>query len=242
MIEQGTTERLFQKYNTFTQRVTIENISSRKSMFNAFQRTLSQFLPVEKSAKILDVACGEGALLSFLKLKKYDNIFGFDISSENIDICHSLGLNFVQKFDALKINDFESQESFDVIFALDILEHIPKEKAVIFLEQIKNRLKPGGYVIIQTPNMGCVTACLLRYNDLSHEFGLTEKSCISLFTIAGFDINNISIKPAWNASTLSGYLREAYLCLLHHLIFITDGAGYSKIPTKNLLIRACREK
>ncbi len=104
--------------------------------------------------------------------------------------------------------------------------------------QIKNKLNPGGYVVIQTPNMGSVLGCLYRYNDLSHEFGLTEKSALSLLKVAGFSADQIEIKPAWNASKVSGYLREIFLRLLHKLIFLTDGAGYPKIPTKNLLIRA----
>lgn len=233
-----TRERLLEEYNTFLERSTIENSKSKKLMFLAFQRTLKPFLPLDRSVKILDVACGEGALLAFLKEKEYVNLSGFDISPQNVAICHELGLNFVKQFDALKVSDFLNEQRFDVIFALDILEHIPKQTSAEFLLQIKNKLNPGGYVVIQTPNMGSILGCLYRYNDLSHEFGLTEKSALSLLKVAGFSPEQIEIRPAWNASKLSGYGREILLRFLHRLIFLTDGAGAPKIPTKNLLIRA----
>ncbi len=126
-----TRERLLEEYNTFLQRSTIENSKSKKLMFLSFQRTLKPFLPRNRSVKILDVACGEGALLAFLKEKGYENISGFDISPQNVAICHQLGLISVQQFDALQLSKFRSGQRFDVIFALDILEHIPKQTAAL---------------------------------------------------------------------------------------------------------------
>lgn len=238
MNQKNTTERLLEKYNTYVQRPTIEDSHSKKMIFQYFQRILGPWLPMDRSAIILDVGCGEGALMAFLKEKGYKNLSGFDISPENVAICHRLGFSSVQQFDVLHLKKYSSVECFDVIFAVDILEHLPKQAAAEFLEQIREKLKLGGYVIIQTPNMGSVLSCLYRYGDLSHEFGLTEQSALNLLTIAGFATDKIEIRPSWNASTLLGYIREAYLRLLHQLIFLADGAGRPKIPTKNLLIRA----
>jgi hypothetical protein len=70
------------------------------------------------------------------------------------------------------------------------------------------------------------------------EFSVTEKSACHLLAIAGFVTDKIELKPSWNASTPSGYLREAYLRLLHPIVFLAEGAGRPKIPTKNILIRA----
>ena len=177
-------------------------------------------------------------MLAFLRHKGYTNLSGFDISSENVSICHRLGFSFVEEYDALQFKEYPITEQFDVIFALDIIEHLPKQAAAEFLEQIHKRLKPGGYVVIQTPNMGSLLASIYRYDDLSHEFGLTERASWNLLKISGFAADKIEIKPSWNASTILGYTREAYLSFLHQMIHLTEGSGRSKIPTKNLLIRA----
>ncbi|MBW4596874.1 MAG: class I SAM-dependent methyltransferase [Brasilonema angustatum HA4187-MV1] len=238
MSYKSTTDRLFEQYNTYIQRPTIENSRSKKLIYQYFQRILNPWLPVDRSARILDVGCGEGALIAFLKEKGYTNLSGFDISPQNVAICHRLGFKFVQQLDVLQLKQDPRAERYDVIFAIDILEHLPKQAAAQFLEQIRKQLKPGGYVVVQTPNMGSVFGCLYRYADLSHEFGLTEHSAVSLLTIAGFAAEKVEIKPSWNASTFLGYLREAYLRVLHQVIFLAEGAGCPKIPTKNLLMRA----
>ena len=238
MKEQTTTEKLFEHYNTYTGRSTVENSDSQKKIFRYLQRILNPWLPINYSTNILDIGCGEGALLAFLKHKGYVNLSGFDISSENVSICHRLGFSFVEQCDVLKLREYPITEQFDVIFALDIIEHLPKQAAAEFLEQIHKRLNSGGYVVIQTPNMGSLLASISRYGDLSHEFGLTEGTARNLLIISGFAADKIEIKPSWNASTVAGYMREAYLSFLHKMIYLTEGTGRPKIPTKNILIRA----
>lgn len=233
-----TTERLFERYNTHNRRPTIQSPRHRKLIFSAFRRTLGPWLPTDKSSWILDIGCGEGSLLAFLRESGYTNLAGFDLSPQNVRICHDLGLTFVEQFDALRLREFGGTHRYDVIFAMDVLEHLPKESAAQFLEDARLRVASGGYLVIQTPNMGSIVGCYARYYDLSHEFGLTEKSALDLYTLAGYNPANIEIRPAWNATTPLGYLREAYLRILHRLIFLSEGSTRPRIPTKNLLVRA----
>jgi 2-polyprenyl-3-methyl-5-hydroxy-6-metoxy-1,4-benzoquinol methylase len=237
---EGTRERLFERYNTYTRRTTVKDEGLRLTIFKSFQRVLRPWLPPDKSALILDIGCGEGALLAFLKNHGYRNLFGFDISAENVALCQELGFSSVSQFDALKLGSFPGPQHFDVIFAMDLLEHLAKHSAAGFLEQIRERLRPNGYMVLQTPNMGSILGLYHRFSDLSHEFCLTEKSAVDLLMIAGFAFDRIEIRPAWNATTTLGYLREIYLKLIHWMIFVAEGAGRPRIPTKNLLIRARR--
>jgi 2-polyprenyl-3-methyl-5-hydroxy-6-metoxy-1,4-benzoquinol methylase len=232
-----TTERVIERYNTVNGRPVIGSGSTEKTIFRSFRRTLGDWLPRDRSEKILDVACGEGALLAFLTQAGYTNLSGFDLSPENVEICHRLGLAFVEKFDALQVAEWKGSE-YDVIFAMDILEHIQKEQAAGFLETLRSKLREGGTLILQTPNMGSILGPFHRYNDLSHEFCLTEKSAADLFKMIGFRENEIEIRPSWNATTPAGYLREIYLKLIHNLVFLTEGQARPRIATKNLLIRA----
>jgi len=234
----STTERLFESYNSYTGRPTIMDPRARATIFKSLGRVLDGWLPEDRATRILDVACGEGALLCLLRHMGYRNLAGCDISPENVAICRQLGLAFVERFDALRLAERSELGKFGAIFALDMLEHLPKERAAGFVEQLRNLLLPGGYVVIQAPNMANLLASLHRYCDLSHEFGLTEKTAVALMRIAGFSADRIEVRAAWNATTPAGYLREAYLWLLHQLVWISEGAGRPRIPTMNLQIRA----
>ncbi len=233
----STSEKVLEKYNTILQRPTVQDANARKVMFKSFERTLGKWLPDNKDAAILDIGCGEGSLLMFLKEKGYQNLSGFDLSEENVSIAHQLSLDFVIRFNALDIVDYMPGKSFDFIFVMDLIEHVPKEFAVDFLSNVLTRLKSGGTMVIQTPNMGSIYGNYHRYNDLTHEFGLTEQSAIDLLSASDLSMDEITIYPAWNATTLLGYGREIYLRILHWLFALGEGATRPKIPTKNLLIR-----
>jgi 2-polyprenyl-3-methyl-5-hydroxy-6-metoxy-1,4-benzoquinol methylase len=97
MLDRGqldhTSHRLFERYNTYLRRPTVADAETRKTVFRSFEATLADLLPASHSASVLDVACGEGSLLIFLRSRGYTELFGLDLSPENVEICHSLGLD-----------------------------------------------------------------------------------------------------------------------------------------------------
>jgi 2-polyprenyl-3-methyl-5-hydroxy-6-metoxy-1,4-benzoquinol methylase len=233
-----TSERLRERYHSLTGRPDHRDPRWRRQIHAAFARTLGPWLPADREARILDVGCGEGALLAFLRDRGYRCLAGFDLSPENVALCREQGLEFVREGDALHLGEMEG--TYDLILALDLLEHLPKEGAVGFLEGARRRLAPGGTLVVQTPNMGYVLAAYYRYSDLTHRFGVTERSARVLFRAAGFEEGAIELRPAWNATTLLGRVREVYLWFLHALVGLAEGSYRPRIPTKNLLIRARR--
>ena len=235
-----TRDKIIESYHSYMRRPSVNDSAVRKVLFKSYRRILGPWLPADLSAHILDIGCGEGALLAFLQEQGYLNLSGFDLSPENVGCCHEVGLCFVRQFDALRLAEFSGPVLYDVIFCMDILEHLPKHEVLRFLLNINERLKSSGYVIFQTPNMANILGMYHRYSDLTHEFCLTEKSAMDLLLASGFEKEQIEIRPAWNATTSLGCLREIYLRLIHWLVFISEGAGRPRIQTKNLLIRARR--
>ena len=78
-------------------------------------------------------------------------------------------------FGKIKHNTYQ-ENFFDVILFLHVLEHVPNP--IEILEIIKKILKPGGIVIIGTPNFG--SACAKRYGKNFRM--LHDKTHISLFS------------------------------------------------------------
>ncbi|KKP37629.1 MAG: hypothetical protein UR27_C0004G0042 [Candidatus Peregrinibacteria bacterium GW2011_GWA2_33_10] len=106
----------------------------------------------KKGAKVLDVGCGNGRLVEFLKNYSIDYT-GLDQSKKLIEEAKKnfSNKNFVQG-NILKLPFRDS--SFDIIFCIAVLHHIPsveyRKKAI---SEIKRVLKNKGIAIISTWNM-----------------------------------------------------------------------------------------
>lgn len=100
-----------------------------------------RFNKINKKAKIIDLGCGEGILVDYYKRKGYDIIgLDYNYSSKN-----------VKKGDITKLNIKDN--SFDLILALDVIEHLnydQQEKAIL---EIKRILKKDGKAILALPNL-----------------------------------------------------------------------------------------
>ncbi len=234
----GTTARLIAHYHTLMMRPDVDEPAVCQTVFRSFARTLAAWLPADPATPILDVACGEGAFLRFLRARGYHRLAGCDLSPENVALCRLAGLDFVFQADALRLSEAPGLGRYGAIFALDLIEHLPKQSAVAFLEELRGRLLPDGYLVLQTPNLGSHLGWLHFHGDLSHEFGLTEHSARALLAAAGFEAQRIEVRPCWNATTALGRLREVYLRTVHRLLWAAEGAHRPRIPTRNLLIRA----
>jgi 2-polyprenyl-3-methyl-5-hydroxy-6-metoxy-1,4-benzoquinol methylase len=151
-----------------------------------YLRNFGPLLPPDKEARILDIGCGMGLLLSFLKHQGYRNLEGFELSAEQVEACHRAGLESVVCISDLGKELAARPGRFDAIFMTDVLEHIPKAEILPTLEAIRRSLRPGGRVVIRVPNLAAYTGPYSRYLDFTHEVGFVEKSLAQVLLIAGF--------------------------------------------------------
>ncbi|MBM7867977.1 methyltransferase domain-containing protein [Heliobacterium gestii] len=234
-----TAEQVIEQYHSILRREQALEPETEAVVFTTFSRTIEDWLPRDKEAAILEIGCGEGAFQKFLHSKGYTNRYAFDLSTENVSVCHGRGLSYVCRHDALQLSDFPGPEQgWDLIVFIDLLEHLPKQELSRFMTVVRKRLRPSGSVILQTVNMASIAGLYYRYNDLTHELGFTENSICDLLIASGFPRPSIEVAPAWSAATWLGRLREKYLGGLHRLIYLADGRGAPSIPTRNLLARA----
>lgn len=150
----------------------------------AYDTYLGGWLPQRKEAAILDIACGGGKLLYFLKSRGYINVQGVDISPEQVILSKQVIAQVVER-DAVEFLQ-EHPESFDLIIGLDIVEHFLKDEALGFLEACYRALLPSGRLILQTPNAESPWGMMHRYNDFTHEIAFNSNSMKRLLEFCGF--------------------------------------------------------
>lgn len=119
-------------------------------------KKLLQQIEVNKSTKILDVGCGRGDIILYLGRNSKEAI-GVDYSREAIELANSTKKNFsniMQKkvrFEVMNIKTLSfSDNYFDVVICIDVLEHLCKNEANQALREIKRVLKKDGVLFLQT--------------------------------------------------------------------------------------------
>jgi len=102
------------------------------------------WLPVDRSASVLDMGCGAGNFLFTLQQLGYSNLTGVDLSPEQVTLarqwCPEAKVIEADVFDVLKGNP----DHFALISGLDIIEHFRKDEVLPFLELVHGALLPGG--------------------------------------------------------------------------------------------------
>lgn len=103
---------------------------------------------IDKNALVLDIACGNGFGTKMLANKAYF-VVGADIDDKVLSYAqkHNNARNIMYiKADAAEMPFAE--HSFDAVVSMETLEHVEDK---IFLKEIKRVLKPGGTLILSTP-------------------------------------------------------------------------------------------
>lgn len=70
-------------------------LDSIKRQFPVWKRYYGRFLPADKITKLLDVGCGNGGFIYFLQTLGFKNSLGIDVSKEQVESAHKLGINNV---------------------------------------------------------------------------------------------------------------------------------------------------
>jgi SAM-dependent methyltransferase len=130
----------------------------RRVLARILRRGLSSCgLPVS-GAEILDVGCGTGGTTAFLG--REHRVIGCDVATDAVRLARGRGLALVRaSAESLPF----SPASFDVVLALDVLEHHDDDSAVAL--EARRVLRPGGLLLVTVP---CFSFLWGPHDVLSH--------------------------------------------------------------------------
>jgi SAM-dependent methyltransferase len=125
-------------------------------MADTFRRYLKEIARNGKpKGTMLDVGAATGFFLDIARGEGWET-YGIELSWYAAEVARGKGL----RVSTGTTDDCDFPAGFfDVVTAWDVIEHMPKPLAT--LEKIHSLLKPGGLLVINTPDSGCMLARLL---------------------------------------------------------------------------------
>ena len=101
---------------------------------------------VPQGARVLDLGCGDGALLAHLQQHNGCTGYGVELSDVNVHACVQRGVNVIQLNLDDGLNMFADQ-SFDVVLQIDTLQHLRNAETML-----RETARVGKIGIVAFPN------------------------------------------------------------------------------------------
>ncbi len=149
------------------------------------ERLLREHFPADRDARIVDLGCGDGALLHFASAAGYRFVRGIDRSGEQVALARRRGLD-VEEGDLLELAARLADQSQDVVIAFDVAEHLTRAELLTLVDHIRRMLRPGGRCILHVPNAESPLFGRIRYGDFTHEQAFTRGSLHQILSASGF--------------------------------------------------------
>jgi len=162
---------------------------------------------------VIDVGCGSGSFLNELN-SVAKSVAGIEPCLPYRISLNDSGYNIYPSIvDYLENN---THNNFDLAFSIQVIEHVENPKK--FLEDISLLLKPGGEIIISTPNRNDIMMSLL-YDEFAtffyrtqHRWYFDADSLCNIANYAGLEIVELKYVHRYGMSNTLHWLRDRLPC------------------------------
>ncbi len=162
--------------------ITLEAIERQ---FPVWENRFRRHLPRDLSTPLIDVGCGSGGFVHYLRRAGYSDVRGIDISGEQVAVARSLGIEGIIRGD-VRDHLADHPGTYGAVVARDLIEHFTREEVIDLLILVRQSLITGGVLLIQTVNLESPFSLRYRWGDLTHESGFTSYSLEAALLLAGF--------------------------------------------------------
>lgn len=228
------TQPSYQNYDRFYQQRNPIDAAKLQRSFHAWRRQFGPILEGNRKRAVLDVGCGDGRFAVFLLAEGFTNVTGVDLTPGLIETARQ---QVQAEFHCGDAQDFlcTREERYDIIFLLNLIEHIERDKLVDFMTAVQRALRPGGFAVVRCPNMNCLLAAGHLADDLTHRTGLTEQSLGQLTDLAGFSC--LELLNQWRMQTFKGKIKAILSAYHHYYLWWLRGGAKPKVFYRNLYAR-----
>lgn len=108
-----------------------------------------------QTIRLLDYGCGDGKYFAYLTGAaglRPEHVHGLEVSARRVQRCRELGWMKAQLLDIGNSTLPYDDASFDLVNMMEVIEHIPRARIGTVLGELRRLLRPGGFMLISTPN------------------------------------------------------------------------------------------
>lgn len=191
----------------------------RSKFYNQYNTIIGYYqvkacLENTNGGSLLDLACGDGTLTKSFT-EHYNKVVGVDASSVHLDEARKRVKNAT--FYESLIEEFETEEKFDNVFMLNVLEHV--ENPIYVLKKAMSFLKPEGTLIVHVPNCEAI----------NRKIAVLMGTLLSCDELSPFDINVAGHRQSYNMQTLVNDIEKSGLNVVK-----TGGVFYKMLSTPQM--------
>jgi SAM-dependent methyltransferase len=170
----------------------------------------AMYLPAPKApARVLDVGCGSGVLLARMQSLGWE-VEGVEVDAAAVEAARARGVS-------VRLGPLEQQHyppaSFDAVHSAHVIEHVHDPAGL--LRECHRILKPGGRLVILTPNLESsghkqFRSAWLNLDPPRHLFLFTAANLRRAAEGAGFTLEKLRSTPrtAWVYGALSRQIQR----------------------------------
>lgn len=236
----GYRPRFYTRYAELKRRTDLAQVRRDLALTKPYlARLITNSFPPDHDSHIVDLGCGSGALLLFLQEAGYRNAIGVETSPDQIDFARQLGVRSVIPGDLVSFLRQSAGEIFDVVVAIDVIEHFRKDEVLEIMDQACRVLRPDGRLIIHVPNAEAIFGSRIFWSDFTHEMAFTREGLRQLTCACGFS----SVEFSEDTPVVHGFkslVRRVLWTGLRSIFRLaymaeTGDSGVGLILTQNLL-------
>lgn len=136
---------------------------------------------IRRSDTVVDLGCGYGEFLNHVKAARR---IGVDLNPDSAGMVKSDIEFHESRADRL---DFLDDDSVDVVFSSNLLEHLQdKTEVERTIAEVRRVLRPGGHFIALGPNIRFLAGAYWDFWD--HSVPISDRSLTELLQIQGFEV------------------------------------------------------
>jgi SAM-dependent methyltransferase len=208
-------------------------------------RRLRAWLPEDRGAPCIDLACGCGELLYMLEREGYTRTCGVDLCAEELEHARGFVRGELANADVVEFLRRREGESAELITALNLLEHLDKDALRELLVEARRVLRPGGTLVAMVPNALSPFGASTRYWDITHERAFTPNNFHQLAALTGYgervDFRECGPEPHGVKSAVRYVLWQALRGAVAGWYLIETASVRGGIYTMDMLVRLRRD-
>ena len=173
--------------------------------FQDLEDSLEPYLPTDKTARILDVGCGYGRVLAFLRKLGFTNAVGIDHDASVIAETRKTFGDSVDVVTDLQGYLDARRGQFDFIVLKDVIYYFSIDEVLPLLRAMRLCLKPRGHMYVLVFNGAQFSSSFTMEKDYGIRRVYNETSLRAVLQDSGFDVIAL-FGNKWRPKSVKGYI------------------------------------